>query len=99
MPTDLLKFADTAMYQAKAEGRNTYQLYNEAMDAEARSRATIVAALRKALERGEFRLVYQPRMSLADGASPASRRCCAGTAPSWARSRRRCSSRWPRKAA
>jgi diguanylate cyclase (GGDEF)-like protein/PAS domain S-box-containing protein len=67
VPTDLLKFADTAMYQAKAEGRNTYQIYNETMDAEARHRAAIISALRKALERREFRLVYQPRMSLADG--------------------------------
>ncbi len=67
VPTDLLKFADTAMYQAKAEGRNTYQIYNETMDAEARQRAAIIAALRKALDRGEFRLVYQPRMALGDG--------------------------------
>ncbi len=67
VPTDLLKFADTAMYQAKAEGRNTYQIYNETMDAESRRRATVLASLRKALDRGEFRLVYQPRMSLADG--------------------------------
>ena len=66
-PTDLLKFADTAMYQAKAEGRNTYQIYNETMDTEARQRAAIIASLRKALERGELRLMYQPRMSLADG--------------------------------
>ncbi|HEX5757177.1 MAG TPA: EAL domain-containing protein [Arenimonas sp.] len=67
VPTDLLKFADTAMYQAKAEGRNTYQIYNESMDAEARRRATVLAALRKALDRGEFRLVFQPRLSIADG--------------------------------
>jgi diguanylate cyclase (GGDEF)-like protein/PAS domain S-box-containing protein len=67
VPTDLLKFADTAMYQAKAEGRNTYQIYNETMDTEARQRAAVIAALRKAIERNEFRLVFQPRMSLADG--------------------------------
>ena len=67
VPTDLLKFADTAMYQAKAEGRNTYQIYNETMDAESRRRATVLASLRKAIDRGEFRLVYQPRMALADG--------------------------------
>jgi diguanylate cyclase (GGDEF)-like protein/PAS domain S-box-containing protein len=67
VPTDLLKFADTAMYQAKAEGRNTYQIYNETMDAEARHRAAIITHLRRALGRGEFRMVYQPRMSLADG--------------------------------
>src|SRR5690606_360273 len=67
VPSDLLKFADTAMYQAKENGRNTFQFYTEAMDAEARQRATMIAALRKALERGEFRLVYQPRLSLRDG--------------------------------
>jgi diguanylate cyclase (GGDEF)-like protein/PAS domain S-box-containing protein len=67
VPTDLLKYADTAMYQAKDRGRNTYQIYTEAMDAEARRRATMVAALRRALERREFRLVYQPRLSLLDG--------------------------------
>jgi diguanylate cyclase (GGDEF)-like protein/PAS domain S-box-containing protein len=67
VPTDLLKFADTAMYQAKAEGRNTYQIYNETMDAEARHRAALISALRKAMDRGEFKLVYQPRMSLSDG--------------------------------
>jgi diguanylate cyclase (GGDEF)-like protein/PAS domain S-box-containing protein len=67
VPTDLLKFADTAMYQAKAEGRNTYQIYNETMDAESRRRATVLASLRKAVDRGEFRMVFQPRMALADG--------------------------------
>ncbi|MFC3129701.1 putative bifunctional diguanylate cyclase/phosphodiesterase [Coralloluteibacterium stylophorae] len=66
-PTDLIKRADTAMYQAKALGRNTFQFYTEAMDAEARQRATIASSLRKALERDELRLVFQPRMSLVDG--------------------------------
>ena len=66
LPTDLLKFADTAMYQAKSEGRNTYQIYDETMDVEARRRAAVISALRKAVERGELHLVYQPRMSLTD---------------------------------
>ncbi|HJT99314.1 MAG TPA: EAL domain-containing protein, partial [Rhodanobacteraceae bacterium] len=66
VPTDLLKFADTAMYQAKERGRRTYMVYTEAMDAAARLRATTVAALRKALERNEFTLVYQPKLSLLD---------------------------------
>jgi EAL domain-containing protein (putative c-di-GMP-specific phosphodiesterase class I) len=66
VPTDLLKFADTAMYQAKDHGRKTYMVYTEAMDAAARLRATTVAALRKALERNEFSLVYQPKLSLLD---------------------------------
>jgi EAL domain-containing protein (putative c-di-GMP-specific phosphodiesterase class I) len=47
----------------------------------------VAGALRKALDRDELRLVFQPRLSLSQAASPASRRCCAGTAPSSARSR------------
>ena len=67
VPTDLLKCADTAMYQAKASGRNTFQLYTEAMDAVARERALMAGALRKALDRGEFRLLFQPKLDLATG--------------------------------
>jgi diguanylate cyclase (GGDEF)-like protein/PAS domain S-box-containing protein len=66
VPTDLLKFADTAMYQAKERGRNTFQTYTEQMDARARSRATMVSHLHKAVERGEMSLVYQPKLSLTD---------------------------------
>ncbi|HEY0504417.1 MAG TPA: EAL domain-containing protein, partial [Lysobacter sp.] len=64
IPTDLLKHADTAMYQAKAAGRRTFMRYTDAMDVEIRERATISAALRKVLDRGELRLVFQPRLSL-----------------------------------
>ncbi|MFA7486994.1 MAG: bifunctional diguanylate cyclase/phosphodiesterase, partial [Lysobacteraceae bacterium] len=67
VPTDLLKFADAAMYRAKERGRNTYQFYDESMDAEVRRRATLTAALRRALDRNEFRLEFQPRQSLFDG--------------------------------
>ncbi|MEO7062862.1 MAG: EAL domain-containing protein [Dokdonella sp.] len=65
-PSDLLKFADTAMYQAKDHGRKTWMVYTEAMDAAARLRATTTALLSKALERNELRLVYQPKLSLLD---------------------------------
>lgn len=64
VPTDLLKHADTAMYQAKAAGRHTYQLYSESMDEKTRHRAILASALRRALERNELSLVYQPRLSL-----------------------------------
>ncbi|HEY0180134.1 MAG TPA: bifunctional diguanylate cyclase/phosphodiesterase, partial [Dokdonella sp.] len=66
VPSDLLKFADTAMYQAKERGRKTFMVYAEAMDAAARLRASTVSALRKALERDELSLVYQPKLSLLD---------------------------------
>jgi len=65
VPTELLKQADTAMYQAKAAGRRTFARYTEAMDISARHRAMVSGALRKVLDRGELRLVFQPRMSLA----------------------------------
>ncbi len=67
VPTDLLKFADAAMYRAKERGRNTFQFYDESMDAEVRRRATMTAALRRALDRNEFHLEFQPRQSLFDG--------------------------------
>ena len=65
VPTDLLKHADTAMYQAKSAGRHTYQVYSETMDEKTRHRAILASALRRALERDELSLVFQPRLSLA----------------------------------
>src|SRR5690606_28889957 len=47
VPTELLKQADTAMYQAKAAGRRTFMRYDDAMDVVIRQRATISGALRK----------------------------------------------------
>jgi diguanylate cyclase (GGDEF)-like protein/PAS domain S-box-containing protein len=66
VPTELLKHADTAMYQAKAAGRRTFVRYDDAMDVAVRQRATISGALRKVLDRGELRLVYQPRLALTE---------------------------------
>ncbi|NYZ62804.1 EAL domain-containing protein [Luteimonas sp. SJ-16] len=65
VPTELLKQADTAMYQAKAAGRRTFMRYDDNMDVAVRQRATLSSALRKVLDRGELRLVFQPRLSLA----------------------------------
>ena len=66
VPTELLKQADTAMYQAKAAGRRTFMRYDDAMEQTIRQRAIVSGALRKVLDRGELRLVYQPRLALAD---------------------------------
>lgn len=67
VPTDLLKHADTAMYQAKAAGRRTFLSYVEWMEADIRRRASLIASMRRVVERGELGLVYQPQMSLTDG--------------------------------
>lgn len=63
----LLKNADTAMYQAKNEGRDNFQLYAAAMSVAAKDRLTMEGSLRQALERGEFVLHYQPVVRLASG--------------------------------
>lgn len=61
---DLLKYADIAMYQAKDKGRNNYQFYTESMNAAAVERFIIESQLRKALNRNEFQLYYQPQLDI-----------------------------------
>ena len=63
----LLKNADTAMYHAKDAGRNCFQFYSTAMNAAAVERLTLENSLRKALERGEFLLHFQPLVDLDAG--------------------------------
>ena len=67
VPTELLKHADTAMYQAKGSGKRAFQRYADAMDGNIRRRASLIVALRRAAERGELSLAYQPERVLADG--------------------------------
>lgn len=64
----LLKSADTAMYHAKENGRNNYKFFEPEMNARAVERQAIEACLRRALEREEFVLHYQPKITLHDGA-------------------------------
>jgi len=63
----LLKNADTAMYQAKKNGRNNYQFYTKEMNIRAIERQNVEADLGFALEREEFVLHYQPKINLATG--------------------------------
>jgi diguanylate cyclase (GGDEF)-like protein/PAS domain S-box-containing protein len=63
----LLKNADTAMYHAKELGRNGYQFYAEEMNVKVQERLNMETRLRKALERQEFFLLYQPRVDVASG--------------------------------
>jgi diguanylate cyclase (GGDEF)-like protein/PAS domain S-box-containing protein len=64
----LIKNADTAMYQAKENGRQSYQFFKPAMNARAVERQFIEEGLRRALERQEFALHYQPKVNLTTGA-------------------------------
>jgi diguanylate cyclase (GGDEF)-like protein len=61
---ELLKCADVAMYHAKEQGRNTYQMYSASMNAEAMARLQLEQQLRKAVEAGEFTIWYQPIVDL-----------------------------------
>lgn len=56
----LLQNADTAMYQAKNTGKNTYQFYSLEMETRAQERHRLSSALHHALEQDEFEMVYQP---------------------------------------
>ncbi len=67
-PESLLRKADTAMYQAKDEGRDTYRLHTEAMNARIAERVDLEAGLRRGLERSEFVVHYQPQVDLQSGA-------------------------------
>ncbi|MEO5685766.1 MAG: EAL domain-containing protein [Burkholderiaceae bacterium] len=63
----LLKYADTALYEAKGEGRNAYRFFSPEMNAQAHGRLRLENDLRRAVERHELELHYQPQLDLATG--------------------------------
>jgi diguanylate cyclase (GGDEF)-like protein len=65
--SDLIRNADGAMYQAKEQGRNSYQIYDESMNAKALERIILESQLHKALKDEEFTLYYQPQVSSQTG--------------------------------
>ena len=64
---DLLRDADGAMYRAKAAGRATWSVFDATVRTRAEERLEVETALHRALERGEFRVYYQPTMSIPEG--------------------------------
>ena len=64
----VMQNADTAMYHAKANGRNNYQFFRGDMNTRAVRRLFVEGSLRRALMQGEFLLHYQPKIDLASGA-------------------------------
>lgn len=66
-PAEVLKNADMAMYVAKKEGRNNFQFFTAALNAQIRDRLALEVDLHSALERNEFVLHYQPQFNLRTG--------------------------------
>ena len=64
---DLLRHADIAMYQVKADGKNGYSFYNPKMLDASYQKITLEQSLRRALEQGELEMYYQPQIDVRTG--------------------------------
>ena len=65
--SELIRFADAAMYHAKGLGRNTFQFYSASLTQHATQRMELESDLRKALQNGELELYYQPKVDTVIG--------------------------------
>ncbi len=64
---DLLKHAEMAMYQAKRKGRGDHEFYSQEFNARAAERVSLEADLRRAIERSELEVYYQPKVNIETG--------------------------------
>ncbi len=64
---ELLKYADSAMYQAKRKGKGKFQYYSEHLQQEIQERIELESELRDAVDRSDFVLYYQPQMDMRTG--------------------------------
>ncbi len=71
-PQTLLREADAAMYRSKQRGRGSYELFDESSRGRALERLSMETGLRRAVDRGELRVHYQPGVALRDGGAVAS---------------------------
>ena len=94
-----LSHADTALYRAKSEGRNTYRFFEAKMGAEVRERRLLEHELRLAISRGELRLSYQPQQEAKTGNVVGFEALLRWNHLNAARFHRRFSSRLPRRPA
>jgi diguanylate cyclase (GGDEF)-like protein/PAS domain S-box-containing protein len=67
LPAELLRHADLAMYQAKHKGKARYEVFEHSMGTDALERLRLESELRRALERGEFKVYYQTVVALEGG--------------------------------
>ncbi|MEU0675765.1 EAL domain-containing protein [Streptomyces sp. NPDC006172] len=65
--TGLMQAADTTLYWAKVDGKDRWTLFDPERNAHLMTRQALASTLRPAIERGEFRLEYQPLVGMADG--------------------------------
>ena len=66
-PSELTQHADAALYLAKGQGRHTYRYYTEALTRATQDRLSLESRLRRALEREELQVYYQPQVEIASG--------------------------------
>ena len=66
-PDEILQHADLALYQAKRTARGTFAFYDSGLNAKAQNRKWLENELRNALDRGQFSLMYQPKINIASG--------------------------------